>query len=210
MAEYRETRSALTPPLLLLGGAIPAVIFVVTLVLGIVVNPTWFVAVFFGPWFPPFLAYISLLWRNRRTAIVVNDEGIQVGTLGARHDSYQAPWIAVQSARIETSAKVVDAMMTSRRISSRNRYWGIPLGRADYTFAAGVLVPPFARAVLIVQLGELTGVEARPPKPRRYFSNYTNVNRFSHKYIPRDSTLWLVPTRNPEALASALAKHGFS
>ncbi|MEY9888453.1 hypothetical protein ABIA35_001701 [Catenulispora sp. MAP12-49] len=209
MAEYRETRTALTWPLVVAGGVVPAALMLAGLVLGVAVGPAWFVVVVVVPFCPPFIVYISLLWRNRRTGIAVDDAGLRIGALDGGADSYQAPWVAVRSARIETSAGVVDAMLKARRIFSANRYWGVPRGHSHYTIAAGVLVPPFARTVLIVELAELTGVEARPPKPRRYFGNYLNVASFSRRYQPKESTVWLVPTRRPEDLASALAQHGF-
>lgn len=208
-AGYRETRAALTWPLVALGGAVPAVLMLAGVVLGVAAAPAWFVAVVVVPLCPPFAAYISLLWRNRRTGIAVDDAGIRIGALDGGPDSYRAPWLAVRSARIETSAGVVDAMLKARRIFSANRYWGVPRGHSHYSLAAGVLVPPFARSVLIVELAELTGVEARPPKPRRYFGNYLNVASFSRRYEPKESTVWLVPTRRPGDLASALAEHGF-
>jgi hypothetical protein len=208
MAEYRETRTALTWPLVVAGGAVPGALMLAGLVLGVVVSPAWFVAVVVVPLCPPFLAYISLLWRNRRTGIVVDEAGIRVGALDGGPDSYQAPWSAVRSVRIETSAGVVDAMLKARRIFSANRYWGVPRGHSHYTLAAGVLVPPFAQTVLVVELAELTGVEARPPRPRRYFGNFLNVSSFSHRYEARESSVWLVPTRRPADLASALAEHG--
>ncbi|MEY9925856.1 hypothetical protein ABH926_000476 [Catenulispora sp. GP43] len=207
-AEYRETRAALTWPLIAAGGVVPAVLMLAGAVLGVAVDPVWFVAVVAVPLCPPFIAYISLLWRNRRTGIVMDDAGIRVGALDGGPDSYQAPWAVVRSARIETSAGLVDAMLKARRIFSANRYWGVPRGHSHYTLAAGVLVPPFARAVLVVELGELTGVQARPPRPRRYFGNYLNVASFSRRYEARESTLWLAPTRRPEDLAAALAAHG--
>lgn len=207
MAEYRETRAALTWPLVAAGGVVPGVLMLAGLVLGAVAAPAWFVAVVAVPLCPPFTAYISLLWRNRRTGIAVDDAGIRVGALDDRPDSYQAPWTAVRSVRIESSAGVVDAMLKARRIFSANRYWGVPRGHSHYTSAAGVLVPPFARTVLIVELAELTGVRARPPRPRRYFGNFLNVSSFSRRYEARESTVWLVPTRRPADLAAALAEH---
>lgn len=209
MAEYRETRTALTWPLVLSGGVVPGVLMLAGAMLGVAADPLWFIAVAVVPFLPPFLAHASLLWRNRRTGIVVDDAGIRVGALDGGPDSYQAPWASVRSARIETSPGVVDAMMNARRIFSANRYWGVPRGHSHYELAAGVLVPPFARSVLVVELAELTGVHARPPRPRRYFGNYLNVASFSHGYEPKESTLWLVPTRRPEDLVSALAAHGF-
>jgi hypothetical protein len=207
MTEYRETRSALTWPLVLAGGVVPGALMLAGLVLGVAVSPAWFVAVVAVPFCPPFLGYISLLWRNRRTGIVVDDAGVRIGALDGGPDSYQAPWIAVRSVRIETGAGA-DAILKARRIFSANRYWGVPRGHSQYMLAAGVLVPPFARAVLVVELAELTGVEARPPRPRRYFGNYLNVSSFSHRYESQESALWLVPTRRPEELAAALAEHG--
>jgi len=210
VAEYRENRCAWRWPLVMLGAVLPAAFMVVAVVLGLVADPRWFIAVPFVPFFPPFLMYGSLLWRNRRTGIVVNDEGLRIGALDGGRDSYQAPWTVVRSAQVETSMGLVDAMTRSRRIFSAHRYWGVPRGMSGFALAAGLLVPPFARAVLVVELAELTGVEARPPRPRRYFGNFVGVRHFSRRYEPRESTLWLVPTRHPEDLALALVERGFS
>ena len=206
---YRETRAALTWPLVVVGGVVPGALMLAAAVLGVAVAPAWFAGVVVVPLLPPFLMYGSLLWRNRSTGIAADEAGLRVGALDGGADAYQAPWSAVRSARIETSAGLVDAMMRSRRVFSANRYWGVPRGRSGFTRAAGILVPPFARAVLVVELAELAGVEASPPRPRRYFGNYLNVNHFSRRYEAQESTLWLVPTRRPEALAAVLAEHSF-
>ncbi len=208
MAEYRETRTALTWRLVVSGGAVPAGLMLVGVVLGAAVDRRGS-----SPWpscrsvrpFPPTSACCGgtaapgSWWTTRASGS---------GRPTAAPDSYQASWSAVRSARIETNAAVIDAMMNARRIFSANRYWGVPRGHSHYTLAAGVLVPPFARTVLIVELAELTGIQARPPRPRRYFGNYLNVASFSRRYEPQESSLWLVPSPRPEDLASALAEHG--
>ncbi|MFD0630909.1 hypothetical protein ACFQ9X_03850 [Catenulispora yoronensis] len=123
---------------------------------------------------------------------------------------YQIPWTAVAAARIETGPRLVDAMMRARRVFSPTRYWGVPRGMAAFSIPAGVLVPPFARAVLIVELAETAAVAGEPPPPRRYFGNYLNVDSFSRGHTTEISALWLVPTRHPDRLAAALAHQGFS
>lgn len=207
--QYREPHSALSLPLIVLGGVLPALLVVAAVVLGVVVDPVWFVAVLV-PLVPPFLMTISLLMRNRRTGIVVADAGITVGALGARRGEYFIPWTAVDSARIETSPRLIDAMLKARRIFSPTRYWGVPRGMADFAIPAGVFVPPFADAVLVIDVAEPTSVVGEPPRPRRYFGNYLNANSFSRRYDVEISALWLVPTRDPDRLAAALAAHGFA
>ncbi|MFD0630908.1 hypothetical protein ACFQ9X_03845 [Catenulispora yoronensis] len=80
---YRERRSALSAPLVALGGVLPALLVAAAVALGIVAAPAWFVLVPVVPLAPPFLIYISLLMRNRRTGIVLDDAGLTVGALGA-------------------------------------------------------------------------------------------------------------------------------
>ncbi|GAA1976952.1 hypothetical protein [Catenulispora subtropica] len=208
--EYREPRSALSGRLIACGGLLPALLVAAAVVLGIAADPVWFVAVPVVLLAPPFSIAISLLMRNRRTGIVVGDAGLTVGALGAARGAYLIPWSAIDTTRIETSPRLVDAMMRARRIFSPTRYWGVPRRMADFTIPAGVLVPPFARAVLVVELAEATSVVGEPPPPRRYFGNYLNVNSFSRSYRTEVSSLWLVPTRHPDRLALALAEHGFS
>lgn len=208
--EYREPHSALTWQLLALGGLLPGLLVAAAVVLGLAVYPGWFVAAPVVILAPPFTQMISLLMRNRRTGIAVDNSGITVGALGMTRGVYQAPWTAIASARIETSPRLVDAMMRSRRIFSPTRYWGVPRGMSGFTTPAGVLIPPFARAVLVVELAEATSVVGEPPRPRRYFGNYLNVNHLSRTYATQSGSLWLVPTRHPARLAQALAEHGFS
>lgn len=208
--QYREPHSALSPPLIVLGGVLPALLVAAAVVLGVVADPAWFVAVPLVPLVPPFLMTVSLLMRNRRTGIVVGETGVTVGALGARRGEYFIPWTAIDSARIETSPRLVDAMLKARRIFSPTRYWGVPRGMADFAIPAGVFVPPFAGAVLVIDVAEPTSVVGEPPRPRRYFGNYLNANLFSRSYRAEISALWLVPTRHPERLAAALAGHGFS
>ena len=208
--QYREPHSALSPPLIVLGGVLPALLVAAAVVLGVVADPAWFVAVPLVPLVPPFLMTVSLLMRNRRTGIVVGEAGVTVGALGARRGEYFIPWTAIDSARIETSPRLVDAMLKARRIFSPTRYWGVPRGMADFAIPAGVFVPPFAGAVLVIDVAEPTSVVGEPPRPRRYFGNYLNANLFSRSYRAEISALWLVPTRDPERLAAALAGHGFS
>ncbi|NUP49105.1 MAG: hypothetical protein HOW97_17640 [Catenulispora sp.] len=207
---YREPRAALSTPLVLVGGVLPALAVGAAAVLGVVVNPAWFVLAVALPLAPPFLITITMLTRNRRTGVVVDDAGITVGALGAARGVYLIPWTAIDTVRLEDSPRLVDAMLKARRIFSPTRYWGVPRGMADFTTPAGVLVPPFAGTVLIIDVAEATSIVGEPPKPRRYFGNYVNVNFFSRTYKSEISSLWLVPTRDPERLAAALADHGFS
>lgn len=207
---YREPRAALSLPLIALGGVLPGLLIAVAVVLGIVVNPAWFVLAVALPVSPPLLITITMLTRNRRTGIVLDGAGITVGALGAARGEYLIPWTAIDTVRIETSPGLIDAMLKARRIFSPTRFWGVPRGMADFTVPAGVLVPPHAGAVLIIDVAEATSIVGEPPKPRRYFGNYVNVNFFSRSYKIEISSLWMVPTRHPERLAAALADHGFS
>src|SRR4051794_2463896 len=120
-SKYRERRSALSWQLVALGGVAPAALILAAMVLGIVESPYWFIVIGVVLLAPPFLMTISLLMRNRRTGIAVDDGGITVGALGAARGVYQAPWTAVEAVRIETSPRLVDAMMRSRRIFSPTR-----------------------------------------------------------------------------------------
>ncbi|NUR64075.1 MAG: hypothetical protein HOV87_36265 [Catenulispora sp.] len=208
--QYRELHAALSAPLIAVGGVLPALLMAAAAVLGVVADPAWFVAVPLVPLVPPFLMTISLLMRNRRTGIVVGAAGLTVGALGADRGEYLIPWTAIDSARIETSPRLVDAMLKARRIFSPTRYWGVPRGMADFAIPAGVFVPPFAGAVLVINVAEPTSIVGQPPRPRRYFGNYLNANLFSRSYQVEISSLWLVPTRDPEGLAAALADHGFA
>ncbi len=208
MAEYRETRTALPWRLVVSGGAVPAGLMLVGVVLGAAVDPAWFIAVAVVPICPPFSPYISLLWRNRRTGIVVDDAGVRIG----------AP---------DGGPRLVSGLMVRRSVGADRDQRG---GHRRHDERP----PDLQRKSVLARRARPLALHARRRRPsaalrpdradrrtrcadrnpgsataaRRYFGNYLNVGSFSRRYEPQESSLWLVPSPRPEDLASSLAEHG--
>jgi hypothetical protein len=69
----------------------------------------------------------------------------------------------------------------------------------------GVLIAPFMRAALVIDLfpPQVTGTTGRPS---RIFTNFSD-GRLSRKIPPRMSPTWVIPTRQPQALGEALKRY---
>lgn len=186
----------------------PAVLVAAAVVLGIAMDPAWFAMAVAVPLAPPFLMYVTLFVRNRRTGIRLDQRGVTIGALESERGRFQAPWTVVRSARVERDTRVIEALMISRRLLTPTRWWGVPRGMGEWEFAAGVLVPPFARAALVVEFDAPAPAEGVLPRPAWYFGNRTNVSYFAKRRAVHPSTIWISPTRHPDRLADALTAYG--
>jgi hypothetical protein len=106
----------------------------------------------------------------------------------------------VLDVRVVTDRDELRQMQKSSRYFTLTNRWSSNLGVERCNI--GVLVSPFMRAALVVEVNpfEVTASEIRPA---RYFSNFKD-GRFSYLIRPQLSPTWIVPTRHPEALSAAL------
>ena len=66
----------------------------------------------------------------------------------------------------------------------------------------GVLASPFMRSALVIEVNPLA-VRTSEIRPARFYTNFKD-GHFSHLVHPQLSPTWVVPTRHPEALRTAL------
>ncbi len=91
-------------------------------------------------------------------------------------------------------------MRTSPRYYTFTNRWG---GKAAMSHCnIGVLASPFMHAALVIDVDPYA-VTAPAVRPARYYSNFKN-GRFSRLIHPQLNSTWVVPTRHPEALSTAL------
>lgn len=92
-ATYQEVRSALRWPLLTWGLFGPAAAVAACAILGIAVDPQWFLGILFLPIFAPFLMYISLLYRNWPTGIRINESSISISAVRSARATSRTPTV---------------------------------------------------------------------------------------------------------------------
>lgn len=212
-AMYQEAHSALNIRLLACGLFAPVAIEVVFVILGVVVNPEWFILMVLLPLFVPVMIYIGLLYRNWPTGIRIDESGISIGAVRSpratrrkptiNHQSwglFTCPWQAVEGIRVVTDRAGLRAIKTSPRYYTFTNRWGGKAGMSHCNI--GVLASPFMRAALVIDIDPL-GVVSPEIRPARYYSNFKN-GQFSRRIQPELSPTWVVPTRHPEALSKAL------
>jgi len=211
-AAYQEAHSAFNWALLTYGLFGPAASVAVCVILGITVNPQWFLWIAFVL-FGLCLVPISLLYRNWPTGIRIDASGISIGAIRSvrathrrptvSHQSwglFSCPWQAADSVRVVTDRAVLRQMKNSPRYYTLTNRWGGKYGMTHCNI--GVLASPFMRAALVIDVDPFA-VSATEIRPARYYSNFKD-GRFSHLIHPQLSPTWVVPTRRPEALRRAL------
>jgi len=210
---YQEARSALSGPLLACGLFAPLAAEIVFLILAVVVNPAWVLAMGFMLIFAPVMIFISLLYRNWPTGIRIDAAGISIGAVhspGAirrtptvNHQSwglFTCPWPAVEAVRVITDQAEVRRLRTSARYYTLNNRWGATRRMTHCNI--GVLTAPFMRSALVVDV-DPTAVTATLIRPARFYSNFKD-GRLSRLVQPEMSSRWVVPTRAPGRLSKAL------
>ena len=210
---YREGRSALTWPLLAWGLFGPMAGVMTCIILGALINPLWFVGVLFLPLFAPFLIYSSLLYRNWPTGIWLDGLEVRIGAVrspGAAHRTptvthqswglFTCPWSAVQAARVVTDPAELRQFRTSSRYHTLTNRWGSSARMTGCKL--GVLPAPFMRAALVIDV-DPTVATTPQCRPARFFGNGLS-GRLSRVIQPDLGATWVVPTRRPEALRTAL------
>jgi hypothetical protein len=208
---YLEAHSALNRRLLAIG-LLPIAAEIVCLVLIVAANLLG-CSVLMGALFVFTLITTGLLYRNWPTGIRIDGSGISIGAVRSARASrrrptvshqswgqFTCPWSAVLDIRIVTDRDELRQIKTSPRYYTLTNRWGSKLGVERCNI--GVLVSPFMRAALVVEVNPFA-VTASEVRPARYFSNFKD-GRFSFLIRPQLSPTWIVPTRHPAALAAAL------
>lgn len=212
---YEEHATARRWPLMVAGLFTPVGAIALCIVLGATLNPLWFLGVLFIPMSLPVLVYSSLLYRNWPTGIRIDDEGITIGAVGSRSGGreaptiafqswgvFQCPWTAVRAVRVVTQPEELHRLKESPLYATLNNRWA---GRKQRRHAMlGVLTPPFARAVLVIDV-DPEEVQSPQVRPSRYYSNGSG-GRMSVRVVPEAGATWIVPTRHPDQLAEALTQ----
>jgi hypothetical protein len=193
-------------------GLVPPAAVAGCLVLGATANLPWFFPLA-GALFVAAMIGTSLLYRNWPTGIRIDESGISIGAVRSRRAArrrptvnqqsrglFTCPWPAVEGVRVVTGRAELRAMRNAPRYYTFTNRWG---GKAGMTYCnIGVLASPFMRAALVIDV-DLAAVTAPGIRPARYYSNFKD-GYFSHLIRPRLSPTWVVPTRHPEALSTAI------
>lgn len=135
-ATYQEAHSALSWPLLACGLLVPAAAGTAFVILGIVVNPLWLIAIPFLPFFVPFMISIGLLYRNWPTGIRIDESAISIGAVRSaramrrtptvNHQSwglFTCPWPAVEGVRVVTDRAELRQVKRSPRYYTLTNRW---------------------------------------------------------------------------------------
>ena len=148
----------------------------------------------------------GLLITNWPTGIRVDAAGIQIGGIrragrrgraGAgrlppasaqRRAVFFCPWDDLHLAQVVTDRREL------RRLSR--------LGRGGTITRLGLLWSPFMRAALVMRINPyaVSAPEFRPPDPHRYWFRVARLRTYALYSV------WLAPTRRPDALRAALAE----
>lgn len=214
---YVERRCALRWPLVAWGLGLPLVLITVFVVLGVVVNPDWFVAAGFTPMFVPVLVGTSLLCRNWATGIRMDERGVAVGAVGSRRAARRRPtvtyqnwglfscgWPGINGVRVVTDPAELREIRKSAEYWTLSNRWGKP--REMTRCMAGVLTAPFMKAALVVDVG--AGHVIRPElRSTVFFANWIGGQRFASRLRAVPSPVWVVPTRDPDGLRDFLTRN---
>jgi len=223
---YAEDRCALRWPLVclgLLGSAGGASLAVVCFWLG--VTTTW------QRGFASLIAagvavscfWTLQLWSNWPTGIRVDTAGIRIGgvgrklddqrsavaahsVLGQRHEVFACPWTAVRGIAVTDRAGMrgLRAQLAAPRPGAHaRRRPGQPGDTEMRPRTAGVrlgwMPAPFMRAALVIYV-EPDKACFPPLRPWRWHGRWATLK------VGTRSTVWLAPTRHPDALRAALAR----
>jgi hypothetical protein len=209
---YQEAHSALNGPFLTYALLTPAVIEIVCLVLGVVLDEPWFFVIM-GWMFVPIMVASGLLYRNWPTGIRIDETGISIGAVRSarasrrkptvNHQSwglYTCPWSAALDVRIVTDQDELRRMKNSQQYYTLTNRWSNKKGMRRCNI--GVLMPPFMQAALVIEVNPFA-VTASKVRPARFYTNFKD-GHFSHLVQPQASPTWVVPTRHPEGLDAVL------
>lgn len=211
---YAERRAALRWPLVMWGLGLPLALVAVFVLLGILVNPYWFIAVVFTPLFVPVMMGISLLCRNWPTGIRIDERGVSIGAVGSRRAAVRRPtvtyqnwglfscaWRDINDVQVVTDPARLRKIRKSAEYSTLSNHWGKP--RQMTRCMAGVLTAPFMKAALVIDVG-YAGVASPELRSALFFANWTGSSKFAERLRAAPSPVWVVPTRNPDVLRDFL------
>ncbi|MBF9066524.1 hypothetical protein [Streptacidiphilus fuscans] len=160
---------------------------------------------------------VSLLYRNWPTGIRLDEQGVRIGAVSSKraerrsttvtHQNwavFSCPWSGVHEMSVVTDRDALKRLRTSPEFHTLSNRWAKPKTMA--WCMAGVLVPPFMRAALVIRIdAEVASVPDFGSA--LFFSNYTDPSdpHFSRRLRPRVGDTWVVPTRHPERLRALIA-----
>jgi hypothetical protein len=220
---YAEDRCALRWPLIAWVLAGPAVLMATFILFGIIMTTShWLIAV--APTAGVFLISVGFLYRNWPTAIRMDERGIRIGAVRSRgaagraptvtHQSWRlfaCPWPGVTGLEVVTDPARIRELRTSSRYYTLGNRWSKPRGMTRCMI--GVLVPPFMRAALIIEVdiyqADSLGITVPATRAASFFPN--EIGRpFRTRLEPEPSPVWVVPTRKPQQLRQAIGARGKS
>ena len=208
---YLEAHSALNGALLACS-LLPPLAAVGCLILGVTTSQSWLFGLL-GVLIGLTLVSTSLLYRNWPTGILIDATGVTIGAVRSaraaarrptvNHQSwglYSCPWPAVADVRIVTDQGELRQMRNLPQYHTLTNRWSSKRGMRRCNI--GVLASPFMRAALVIEVNPFA-VRASEIRPARFYTNFKD-GHFSHLVHPQLSPTWVVPTRHPEALRTAL------
>jgi hypothetical protein len=209
---YLEAHSALNGRLLTSCLLVPAVIEIACLIVGVILDQSWFFVIL-GSMLVPIMICAGLLYRNWPTGIRIDESGITIGAVKSlraarrrptvNHQSwglYTCPWSAVLGVRVVTDRGELRQMKDSPQYFTLTNRWSNKAGMRRCNI--GVLMSPFMCAALVVEVNPFA-VSASKVRPARFYTNFKD-GHFSHLVQPQPSPTWVVPTRRPEGLGVVL------
>jgi hypothetical protein len=211
---YLEAHSALNGRLLTSCLLVPAVIEIACLILGVMLDQSWFFVIM-GSMLVPIMIGAGLLYRNWPTGIRIDESGISIGAVRSgraarrrptvNHQSwglYTCPWSAVLGMRIVADRDELSQMKDSPQYYTLTNRWSNKAGMRRCNI--GVLTSPFMRAALVIEVNPLV-ISSSEIRRARFYTNFKD-GHFSHLVQPQQSPTWVVPTRRAEQLSAALRK----
>jgi hypothetical protein len=208
---YTEDRSALRWPVIFWGLGLPLLLMLVTALLGVTVDAQWFILTVAVPLF--FMIPISLLYRNWRTGIRIDAEGIRTGAVRGGHPNerrytvthqtfavFSCPWPGIDKLTVVTDPVEIRRIRRSPDYLTLSNRWAKPRGAGQCML--GVLTAPFMRSALLI---EVDPFQTNVPDFRSatFFPNKLD-QPLTTRLRPSAGTVWVVPTRHPDRLRRAL------
>jgi hypothetical protein len=208
---YEEPHSALNPRFLWLFLIVPLAGEAASIALTPLVSGIF--SALAGGFVAAILVCGGMVTRSWPTGIRIDDSGITIGAIHSRNAAtrtptvwrqawgiYTCPWEAVRTTRVVTDPAVLRQLAKSPDYYTLTNRWG---GKFDMTYCnIGVLSAPFMRAALVAEIdpSQVTGTNVLAGIG---YEGYKRGRR-DRRVPPRMSSVWIVPTRHPQALEEAL------
>ena len=145
-------------------------------------------------------------WGVRIGAVALKDVDAEQRSATVTHQNwvvFSCPWSGVREMFVVTDPDRVMRLRTSPEYDTLSNRWARP--KTMIWCMAGVLVPPYMRAALVIRIDPAVATVPRL-RSSLFFSNYMDPNdpHFSRALLPRVGNTWVVPTRHPEHLRALI------